>query len=81
MKKIKIIRKQKNMNIKTKFEGVCYHCSKKGHMCKDGKVQKMAMIKKLKKQKKPLIEITMISCYVHWQFWTKKKAKRKKFGL
>ena len=47
MKKMKIIRKQKRYEYKNEeFEGVCYHCSQKGHLSKDYWVQKNDQHKK-----------------------------------
>ena len=47
------------------IDGVCYHCGQKGHMSKDCCMQKNGHYKNLRKQKKPLMEMEMIWCYVH----------------
>ena len=55
MKKMKKIRKQKDMNIKIKkIEGVFYHWDQKGHMSNDFWVQKNGHYKKFEKEEKAI---------------------------
>ena len=81
MKKMTIIKKQKDMNVKKIFVGVCYHCGQNGHMSNNCRALKNGHCKKVEKAERAIDgdENDLVFCLLLSESKTKSKKKKVQF--